>query len=138
MSGRSPIATRSAGTRRNHSPRIGQKPFALFSRGNLLPIPVQQRITQTFLKTPDLLAHSRLGAVNAFARAGKTTGIDDRYEAAEEVEIEHWTPFTISLIMILSFNFQMQRGKPIWVRRREFRPCAPQTLLFRPPGRHWR
>ena len=50
---------------------------------------MQERVAEGFLQALDLLAHCRLGAVNAFPRAGEAAGVDDRYEAAQKVEIEH-------------------------------------------------
>ena len=50
---------------------------------------MQERVAEIFLQAPDLLAHRRLRAVNALARAGEAAGVDDRYEAAQKVEIEH-------------------------------------------------
>jgi hypothetical protein len=40
-----------------------------------------------------LLAHRRLGTVNALAGAGKAARIDDRDKAAEQIEIEHVSHF---------------------------------------------
>jgi hypothetical protein len=50
---------------------------------------MQQRPAKVLLQAPDLLAHGRLGAVNAFASAGKPTRIDDRDKAAKQIEVEH-------------------------------------------------
>jgi hypothetical protein len=50
---------------------------------------MQQRAAKALLQAPDLLAHGRLGAVNAFACAGKPAGVDNRDKAAKQIEIEH-------------------------------------------------
>jgi hypothetical protein len=50
---------------------------------------MEQRAAEQLLQPPDLLAHGRLGAVNALARAGEAAGVNNRDEAAEQVEIEH-------------------------------------------------
>jgi hypothetical protein len=50
---------------------------------------MQQRAAKALLQAPDLLTHGRLGAVNALARTGKATRIDDRDKAAKQIEIEH-------------------------------------------------
>jgi hypothetical protein len=51
--------------------------------------------------------------VNTLASAGKTTHIDDRDKAAEQIEIEHRShPFMFPLGCILSFNFQMTTDAP--------------------------
>ena len=55
----------------------------------MLSVTMQQRPATGLLKPPDLLAHGRLGAVNTLASAGKTSHIDDRDKAAEQIEIEH-------------------------------------------------
>jgi hypothetical protein len=50
---------------------------------------MQQRAAKAFLQASDLLAHGRLGAVDALASAGKPTCVDDRDKAAEQIEVEH-------------------------------------------------
>src|SRR5215813_3226660 len=68
---------------RENPPRIGKQPLALFGRLGLLSDPMQQRIAQTFLKPPDLLAHRRLRSVNAFTRVCESAGVDHRDETAQ-------------------------------------------------------
>jgi hypothetical protein len=44
--------------------------------------------------------------MNALAGAGKATRIDDRYKAAEQIEIEHITVHSrFPRVNVLSFNF---------------------------------
>src|SRR4051794_24504893 len=74
---------------RENPPSVGHKPLPLFGRRRLLPPPLQQWITQRVFQSPDLLADGRLRAVYALARAGEATGVDDRDEAAEKVDVEH-------------------------------------------------
>ena len=50
---------------------------------------MQQRAAKGLLQPPDLLAHGRLGAVDAFAGAGEASGVYDRDEAAKKVDVEH-------------------------------------------------
>ena len=70
-------------------PRIGEEPLALLGRRRLLAVPMQQRIAERVFQPLDLLAHGRLRAVDALARAGEAAGVDDGDEAAQKVEIEH-------------------------------------------------
>jgi hypothetical protein len=46
------------------------------------PFRLQQRIAETVFQPSDLLAHGRLRAMNALARAGEAAGVDDRDETA--------------------------------------------------------
>jgi len=48
------------------------------------------------LEPPDLLAHGRLRAVDALARAGEAARVDHGNEAAQEVEVQHGTPIRIT------------------------------------------
>jgi hypothetical protein len=52
-------------------------------------------MAQCFLQPPDLLAHRRLGTVDALARPGEAACIDDRDEAAEKIEIKHANLFRL-------------------------------------------
>jgi len=60
-------------------------------------ISMQKRIAQGLFQADDLLAHRRLRAVNAFARACEASSIDDGDEAMEKVEIQHGAPFDFPL-----------------------------------------
>jgi hypothetical protein len=69
--------------------RVGEKALALLGRRRLPAVPVQHGIAQAVLEASDLLAHGGLRAVDAFARARKATGVDDRNEALQKLKIEH-------------------------------------------------
>src|SRR5262245_56317626 len=74
---------------RKQPPRVGDEPLALFGRRRLLAVAVQERIAERVFQSLDLLAHGGLRAMDALACAGEAAGIDDRDEAAEEVELKH-------------------------------------------------
>jgi hypothetical protein len=74
---------------RKKSPRVRKQPLALFGRADALSVPMQQRAANALVQAPDLLAHGRPGAVDAFASAGKPTRIDEGDKAAEQIEVEH-------------------------------------------------
>src|SRR4051794_34046087 len=91
---------------RENPPRVRQQPLALLGERDLLAVAVQERLADRLLQAPDLLAHGRLGAVDALARPGEAPGIDHRYKAAQQFEVEHGAvSFIKSLTSILSFNF---------------------------------
>jgi hypothetical protein len=69
--------------------RIRKEPLARLGGGRLLSVPVQERVADRFLESPDLLTHRRLGAVDALARPGKSAGIHHRHEGPQEIEVEH-------------------------------------------------
>src|SRR5262249_44883769 len=118
---------------REDAPRVGEEALALLGRrGLLLAVPVQQRIAERLLETPDLLAHGRLSSVDAFARAGEATGVDNGDKAAQELEVQHGAAarirsFTFPLMIILSFNFQIASGL-LFGWEKEFPACAPPIL----------
>jgi hypothetical protein len=68
----------------------------MFGRCRLLAVPVQQREAECIFQPPDLLAHGRLRSMHAFARAREAARVDDRDEAAKQVEFEHGAPIRIS------------------------------------------
>src|SRR5580704_13865207 len=74
---------------RENAPRVGQQAFAPLRWSDTLAVSVEQRLAKCLFEPPDLLAHGRLGAMNPLTRAGEAAGIDDRYEAAQEVEVQH-------------------------------------------------
>src|SRR5262249_57908747 len=78
--------------RSQEAARVSHEPLALLGRRGLLSVSMQQGIAQALFQPPDLLAHGRLRAVDALARAGEASGVDHREEAAEKVEIQHVTP----------------------------------------------
>src|SRR5262249_18952749 len=55
---------------RQDAPRVREQALAIFRRRNPLPFPQQERPADADLEPLDLLAHRRLGAVDALAGAG--------------------------------------------------------------------
>jgi hypothetical protein len=51
--------------------------------------PMQQRAAKALLQAPDLLAHGRLGAMDALTSTGNPARIHNRDKAAEQIEVEH-------------------------------------------------
>jgi hypothetical protein len=92
---------------RQNPPCIGQKPLALLGRRGLLPIPMQQRMTQGLFEPPDLLAHGRLGAVDAFASACEASVSTTETKLRRRSTSSVLAPFSFPLTIILSFNFQI-------------------------------
>jgi hypothetical protein len=50
---------------------------------------MEQRLADILLQPLDLLADGRLGAMHPLASAGKTTCVDNRDEAAQQLEVQH-------------------------------------------------
>jgi hypothetical protein len=71
------------------APCIGEQSFAFLCQAHALAFPVQKRPANVQFQPLDLLANRGLRAVNALARTRKAAGINNRNEAAQEIEVEH-------------------------------------------------